>query len=74
MQIFASQKEKPKTLQPSAAVNTYYYIFILGKNIKKVFWMQCLNTTTILFPQENQGVIGSMTEFKKLLLAEVKDM
>lgn len=36
--------------------------------------MQCLNITTILFPQENQGVIGSMTEFKKLLLAEVKDM
>lgn len=37
MQIFASQKEKPKILQPSAAVDTYYYIFILGENIKKVF-------------------------------------
>lgn len=41
------------------------FLHCLGKNIRKVFWLQHLNNNT-LFPQKNQGVTNSMGAVKKI--------
>lgn len=38
------------------------FLHSLGKNIRKVFWMQHLNNT--LFPRQNQGVTNPMGAVK----------